>query len=184
MTTLLDASLSFADPFRIRCGSKELEGLGVQLVHGSAHYAQSPEKVWELLNQIPQFPTFIPKLKEAESHGMRQGAEHIYVSIDTPWLPDFTNLVAVTREKETRTFRWALIEGKLKSNEGKLSITKEGTGSLVYVEVRADAGRIIPAEAVTWSVKRYLPLVLRAIGKKLIADQQKATIPKPTQAAK
>jgi uncharacterized membrane protein len=144
----------------------------VKQVTCEAHFTSSPEATWKLLNAFPEYPTFLPRVLQAESLGTSDDRERVYVLLDIPWpLPNIWNILTVTRDLPSRQLNWTLFDGNIKKNSGMVRVDPEGSGSLLVMEVTVDVGMGLPKWVVAWGAKHFLPKVVAAVGNRLASSK-------------
>ncbi len=172
-------------PYRIQTETVKPDGAKVPTIKAEAHYPQSPARMWEILNHLETFSTFMPRFSEVQTLGELEGREQYYVRLNLPVpLPDLWNVVSVSRDVKAGTFAWEMMAGNMTSNRGSLTLVPEGEGMLMRLEMNADPGLLLPTWIITWGARKYLPKVLTALGARLGDTKSGDTRLVPNSAAK
>ena len=158
-----------SETYRIKSDSQAIKGSSIKKVTCEAHYSVSPETVWNLLNKMNEFPSYIPRVSAVESMGVSEQKEKLFIMMDAPWpLSDIWNILSLHKDPVGKRINWDLVDGNMKKNSGTFTVDAEGTGSVVRMDVSVElSGVKLPQWLIAWGAKKFLPKILVAIGKKL-----------------
>lgn len=126
-----------------------------------------PGKVWQLLTNYGGYRSFMPRVSSSTLESRSGNSAVATMKLDLPipfkgtW---YTN--RYTENPGAFTFKWNMVKGSIKHNEGSWQLKPHGSHTLAVYTVRTDPGvPLIPKWVVDTATKQTVPSIFEAIRK-------------------
>ena len=167
---LTDAQLLQLENGDVLVAVRQAQDPSKKTVEASILIDASAERIWQIMVNCSEIPTFVPGVKDCQVLASGHNWELIRHDVRWVWLFPKLSYVFMARYQQNRQIDFSRIEGDLRDMRGSWRLTPmpHSGQTLVCYRVFLDPGFWVPQWLVRTSLKADLPAVLTALRTKVL----------------